>query len=160
MILKHRDRELLRFEWGEPQGVRVVSINESERKFLPLDMKGEATDETLWTWLVRRTVPRNRRHIEELMARMGLDPRLRERVEDAFLEAVTSQVRGRHPERGGAPEARRAHPAVSARRSSSSSTAGEAAATTLLFSPVQGRGRPRIVAHTPPASSTSSAPAA
>ena len=75
MILKHRDRELLRFEWVEPQGVRVLSVNESERKFLPLDMKGEATDETLWTWLVRRTVPRNRRHIEELMARMGLDSR-------------------------------------------------------------------------------------
>ena len=24
MILKHRDRELLRFDWVEPQGVRVV----------------------------------------------------------------------------------------------------------------------------------------
>ena len=45
--------------------------------------------------------------LDSSMARMGLDPRLRERVEDAFLEAVTSQVRGRHPERGGAPEARR-----------------------------------------------------
>ena len=36
MILKHRDRELLRFEWIEPQGVRVPSVNEAERKFLPL----------------------------------------------------------------------------------------------------------------------------
>jgi len=42
MILKHRDRELLRFEWVEPQGVRVLSVNESERKFLPLEMKGVA----------------------------------------------------------------------------------------------------------------------
>ena len=40
MILKHRDRELLRFEWIEPQGVYVISVNESERKFLPLEMKG------------------------------------------------------------------------------------------------------------------------
>ena len=29
MILRHRDRELLRFEWVEPQGVRVVSVNEA-----------------------------------------------------------------------------------------------------------------------------------
>ncbi len=37
MILKHRDRELLRFEWVEPQGVRVVSLNDAERRFLPLE---------------------------------------------------------------------------------------------------------------------------
>jgi len=37
VILKHRDRELLRFEWIEPQGVRVVSVNDAERKFLPLE---------------------------------------------------------------------------------------------------------------------------
>jgi hypothetical protein len=29
MILKHRDKGLLRFKWVEPQGVRVVSVNES-----------------------------------------------------------------------------------------------------------------------------------
>ena len=75
VILKHRDRELLRFEWIEPQGVRVLSVNEAERHFLPLEMKGEATDEALWTWLTRRTVPRNRRNIEELMARLGLNSR-------------------------------------------------------------------------------------
>ena len=27
MILKHRDRELLRFEWVEPNGVRIVSVH-------------------------------------------------------------------------------------------------------------------------------------
>ena len=75
MILKHRDRELLRFEWVEPQGVHVLSVNEAERKFLPLEMKGVATDETLWQWLTRRTVPRNRRNIEELMAHIGLNSR-------------------------------------------------------------------------------------
>ena len=75
MILRHRDRELLRFEWVEPQGVRVVSVNEAERRFLPLEMHGVANDATLWTWLTRRTVPRNRRNIEELMARIGLSSR-------------------------------------------------------------------------------------
>ena len=75
MIVKHRDRELLRFEWVDPQGARVLSVNESERKFLPLEMKGVADDATLWNWLSHRTVPRNRRHIEELMARLGLNSR-------------------------------------------------------------------------------------
>ena len=75
MVLRHRDRELLRFEWVEPQGVRVVSVNEAERRFLPLELHGVANDETLWTWLTRRTVPRNRRNIEELMARIGLSSR-------------------------------------------------------------------------------------
>ena len=75
MVLRHRDRELLRFEWVEPQGVRVVSVNEAERRFLPLEMHGVANDETLWTWLTRRIVPRNRHNIEELMARIGLSSR-------------------------------------------------------------------------------------
>ena len=44
MILKHRDTELLRFEWLEPQGVRVLTVNEAGKKFLPLDMHGEPTD--------------------------------------------------------------------------------------------------------------------
>ena len=44
MVLRHRDRELLRFEWVEPQGVRVVSVNEAERRFLPLEMHGVAND--------------------------------------------------------------------------------------------------------------------
>ena len=30
MILKHRDRELLRFEWIEPNGVHIVSVNNVE----------------------------------------------------------------------------------------------------------------------------------
>ncbi len=75
MVLRHRDRELVRFEWVEPQGVRVVSVNEAERRFLPLEMHGVVNDDTLWTWLTRRTVPRNRRNIEELMARIGLSSR-------------------------------------------------------------------------------------
>ncbi|MBR3921668.1 MAG: HTH domain-containing protein [Kiritimatiellae bacterium] len=75
MILKHRDKELLRFEWIEPQGVRIVSVNEKNRRFLPLDFKGEVSGENLWKWLSRRVVPRNRRNIDALMAATGLDAR-------------------------------------------------------------------------------------
>lgn len=73
MILKHRDLELLRFEWVEPHGVHIVSVNESARRFMPLEFKGVVSDDALWRWLVRRIVPRNRRNIQDLLARMGLD---------------------------------------------------------------------------------------
>ena len=72
MVLRHRDRELLRFEWVEPQGVRVVSVNEAERRFLPLEMHGVANDETLWTWLTRRTVPKHRHYIQMMLGNLGI----------------------------------------------------------------------------------------
>lgn len=72
MILKHRDRELLRFEWLEPQGVRILSVNEPERKFLPLEMKGVASDDALWSWLVRRTVPKHRNYIQRMLGNIGM----------------------------------------------------------------------------------------
>ena len=72
MILKHRDRELLRFEWLEPQGVHVVSVNESERKFLPLEMKGAADDDALWSWLTHRTVPKHRNYIQRMLGNIGI----------------------------------------------------------------------------------------
>lgn len=75
MILKHRDKEILRFEWLEPQGVRIVEVNESELRFLPLEMHGVASAENLWLWLKRRVVPRNRRNIDILMALVGLEPK-------------------------------------------------------------------------------------
>ena len=75
MILKHRDKDLLRFEWLEPQGVRIVSVNESKRRFLPLDFKGEVSERNLWKWLSGRVIPRNRRNVEILMAATGLDSR-------------------------------------------------------------------------------------
>lgn len=72
MVLKHRDRELLRFEWREPQGVRVVSVNDAERQFLPLEMKGVANDETLWAWLKYRTVSKHRNYIQRMLGNIGL----------------------------------------------------------------------------------------
>ena len=72
MVLKHRDRELLRFEWVGPQGVRVLSVNEPERKFLPLEMKGVADDASLWSWLSHRTVPKHRNYIQRMLGNIGI----------------------------------------------------------------------------------------
>ena len=73
MILKHRDVTLLRFEWRDRTGVRIVSVNDSARRFLPLEMKGQVTDEALWSWLRHRTIPSNRRHVEQMLASAKLD---------------------------------------------------------------------------------------
>lgn len=75
MILKHRDQEVLRFEWQAPIGVRLVSVSPRAKRFLPLEMKGVVSDESLWSWLRHRTVPRNRRNVDVLLAKMGLDPK-------------------------------------------------------------------------------------
>ena len=71
MILKHRDRELLKFEWTA-NGVRIVSFDERFRRFLPLDFRENSTDAALWTWLKRRVIPRNRQYVMNFLARAGL----------------------------------------------------------------------------------------
>lgn len=45
MILKHRDKKILRFDWLEPHGVVVREVYGENIKFLPLEMKGETSDE-------------------------------------------------------------------------------------------------------------------
>lgn len=72
MILKHRDTEVLRFEWIEPEGVRIVSVNEAARRFLPLDLHGQATDEGLWRWLRHRAVPKHRAYIAQFLSRLEI----------------------------------------------------------------------------------------
>ena len=72
MILKHRDTEVLRFDWLEPQGVRIVSVNDEALRFLPLDMHGEATDEGLWRWLKHRVVPKHRAYMDQVLAQLGI----------------------------------------------------------------------------------------
>lgn len=72
MILRHRDRELLRFEWAGARGVRVLSVNDAERKFLPIEMVGTASDEALWKWLTHRTVPRGRKYILSALRQLGI----------------------------------------------------------------------------------------
>ena len=75
MILRHRDRELLRFEWVGLEGVRIVSVNDAERQFLPLEIRDALKDEYLWGWLAARTVPRGRNYIHRALLMMGLNPR-------------------------------------------------------------------------------------
>lgn len=72
MILRHRDRELLRFEWIGTRGVRVLSVNDAERKFLPIEMAGTASDESLWKWISSRTVPRGRKYILSALRQLGI----------------------------------------------------------------------------------------
>ena len=73
MILKHRDTEVLRFEWLGPQQVRIVSVNDAARRFLPLDFAGEVNDEKLLKWLTGRVVPKHRRHIQFMLTSLGLN---------------------------------------------------------------------------------------
>lgn len=72
MILRHRDRELLRFEWTGARGVRVLSVNDAERQFLPIEMAGTVSDESLWKWLTHRTVPRGRKYILSALRQLGI----------------------------------------------------------------------------------------
>lgn len=81
MILKHRDTKVLRFDWLEPEGVRIVSVNEAARRFLPLDLHGQATDEGLWRWLRHRIVPKHRNYIQEMLLKLGVSYGVRPIIE-------------------------------------------------------------------------------
>ena len=80
MILRHRDKELLRFEWVGDVRVRVVSVNEAERKFLPLEFGDErlgcetdALRHPLEDWLASRSAPVGRHFMRNLMDSIGLN---------------------------------------------------------------------------------------
>jgi len=74
MVLKHRDLELLRFEWTDLGRTHVTSINEAARAFMPLDFKGEVSDASLFTWMEHRAVPKNRAYIRSFLANLGIAP--------------------------------------------------------------------------------------
>ena len=80
MILKHKDRELLRFVWLDDTRVRIVSVNDSARRFLPLEFGEErlTADEDalrypLEDWLMSRSAPVGRHFIRDLMESLGLN---------------------------------------------------------------------------------------
>ena len=80
MILKHRDRELLRFEWIDDTRVRIVSVNDAERRFLPLEFgesrltaSADALRYPLEDWLVSRSAPVGRHFMRNLMESLGLN---------------------------------------------------------------------------------------
>jgi len=92
MILKHRDRELLRFDWVKPFGVCNVELNAGETQYLPIDFRDRAangvTRDLVWgleDWLLHRTAPMNRHGIRAMLRTLGFlpdDPRyLRQLIE-------------------------------------------------------------------------------
>ena len=79
MILKHRDRELLHFDWIGDVRVRVDRVNDAERRFLPLEFGKErfgdpdALRYPLEDWLASRSAPVGRHFIRNLMDSLGLN---------------------------------------------------------------------------------------
>ena len=67
MILKHRDTEVLRFDWVKPFGVKDVELNKSAERFLPLAFRDRVLGKDERTlayefeeWLLHRTAPMRR----------------------------------------------------------------------------------------------------
>ena len=80
MILRHRDKELLRFDWIGDARVRIVSVNDAERRFLPLEFgeerltcEGDALRHPLEDWLASRSAPVGRHFMRNLMDSLGLN---------------------------------------------------------------------------------------
>lgn len=73
-ILKQFDRPLLKFsattDTSEPE-IQILWIDESNRGLLPLDLA--LTPEGLSRWLRRRTIPKNRAYVHNLLAKCGLN---------------------------------------------------------------------------------------
>ena len=80
MVFKHRDKELLRFDWVGDTRVRIVSVDDAERRFLPLEFGEERLSYTadalrypLEDWLVSRSAPVGRHFMRNLMDSIGLN---------------------------------------------------------------------------------------
>lgn len=80
MILRHRDKKLLRFDWVGDARVRIVSVNDAERRFLPLEFGEErltceedALRYPLEDWLASRSAPVGRHFMRNLMESLGLN---------------------------------------------------------------------------------------
>lgn len=71
--LKHYDTPLLEFsatmDTSEPE-LDILWVNEEKKSLLPLDMQPAVPD--LSRWLQRRTIPKNRAFVHDLLARCGL----------------------------------------------------------------------------------------
>ena len=73
-FLKQFDRPLLKFsattDTSEPE-IQILWIDEGNRSLLPLDLA--LTPEGLSRWLRRRTIPKNRAYVHNLLAKCGLN---------------------------------------------------------------------------------------
>jgi len=81
MILRHRDRALLRFTWISSEEARVDFVDKDLRHLLPLAFGPAAREDraalerALAAWLLRRTAPMGRHFIRDLMFSLGLNMR-------------------------------------------------------------------------------------
>jgi len=77
VILKHRDKEVLRFDWVKPFGVKNVEVNDSAEQFLPLAFRDavrkdpESLKHWLEEWLLHRTPPTSRRGVRDMLQYLG-----------------------------------------------------------------------------------------
>lgn len=73
-ILKQFDKPLLKFsattDTSEPE-IQILWVDEENRSLLPLDLT--LTPEGLSRWLRRRTIPKNRAYVHNLLAKCGLN---------------------------------------------------------------------------------------
>ena len=73
-VLKQYDTPLLKFsattDTSDPE-IEILWRDESEKKLLPLDL--EESPESLRRWLLRRTIPKNRAYVHNLLAKCGLN---------------------------------------------------------------------------------------
>ena len=81
MVLKHRDTEVLRFDWVIPFGAKNIELNKSAERFLPLAFRdrvlgrgGQALAYEFEEWLLHRTAPMRRECIEDMLRNLGFSP--------------------------------------------------------------------------------------
>jgi hypothetical protein len=81
VILKHRDTEVLRFDWVKPFGVTNVELNRSAERFLPLAYRDRVLGKDVRTlayeteeWLLHRTAPMRREGIGNMLCYLGFYP--------------------------------------------------------------------------------------
>ena len=79
LTLRHKDADLIRFDWlpdrGGRQEVRIERVFPNARRLLPLEMRDAPTDEALGRWLRGRTIPANRAYVRSFLAKQGLNER-------------------------------------------------------------------------------------
>ncbi len=71
--LKHFDDVLIHFNVSDDPGdpkVTILEITGEKQYLLPLDL--ELTENGIYTWLKKRTIPRNRAYVNSLLSKMGL----------------------------------------------------------------------------------------
>lgn len=71
--LRHFDTPLIRFsaEAGAEPNVKVLWVDEENRKLLPLDLE-EASEKGIESWVRHRSIPKNRAYVDTILSAMGL----------------------------------------------------------------------------------------